>query len=507
MVRVKLASVLDSRRLRAVWQSNSFGLIVRFLPRWLKQYMKSVYRKLLVVPVVFSSVECDVILWDHNKPILSVIIPCRNYGRYLRDALQSLESQTFKDFETILVNDGSDDQFTLETLDDLQHEGVRILHQEKLNVAAALNHGIRVARGRYICCFAADDKFEPTYFEKCLCLLESNPGVGFVYSLVRTFGDENEIWLTEPFDLRMLLEYNHVCATAVFKKIVWEKVGGFDVELDGYEDWDFWIKAGEAGFRGRLIPEILFNYRRHGLTLNLKADRKSRTLIKRIRSTHAQIFAHPEEIADIQKSYRDVKALRPFLNLKSKTQYQSSNDRQMIVIAAGMLPHELSSETNPQSSFRPIIVTTDYTACQQGELQRNTSMGEYALSKFLDRYCWLDFLLNLIETRSASLVIISNSELAYKWTPTIKTRASILLVDLIQDQASGSRKLSARYDQFIDIHVVFSENTMNSLAKEIDISTNKIQLLPKCSFLEDDFIDLLQSLSQRRPKPSDTNPS
>ena len=461
----------------------------------MRQCIKKFYRGLLVVRVALPSVEGDVRPWHQTDPILSVVIPCRNYGRYIREALRSLESQTFRDFETILVDDGSDDQFTLKTLDDLEREGVRVTRQKKLNVAAALNHGITITRGRYVCCFAADDKLEPTYFEKCLCLLESNPGVDFAYSLARTFGYVNQIWLTEPFDLRVLLGYNHILATAVFKKVMWEKIGGFDEELEAYEDWDFWIRAGKAGFRGRLIHEILFNYRRHQAALSLRADSKSLELIRHIQSTQAELFANPEVIVDIQKSYRDVRVRGPFLNLSRKTQYVGSTERQMVVIASSPAEVAASLLVARSCKMNPIFVTTDHTSYRHDE-QSSGLTNNYALSLFLDRYCWLDFLVNLIQTRSASTVLISDSELAFEWVPTIKAMTSAMTVDVVRDQDAGSGSLSARYDPFIDLHVAMSTSAAKTLRESFGLSEKKIILFSE-SHLYDEFTDRLQSSINR----------
>src|SRR5208283_2458948 len=97
----KFASrILDSRRFRALWQSSNFGLIVRFLSPPIRQRLKTVYRGVLVHPSMLPLVnQSSVNLWDHSKPLLSVVIPCHNYGQYIREALLSLALQTFRDFE------------------------------------------------------------------------------------------------------------------------------------------------------------------------------------------------------------------------------------------------------------------------------------------------------------------------------------------------------------------------------------------------------------------------
>ena len=470
--------VLDSKHFRALWQSSSFGFVVRFFPQATKRYLKAFYREILVTPTMIPRTNANVDLWDHSKPVLSVIIPCHNHGRYIREALQSLEFQTFKDFEVLIVDDGSNDDYTIGTLEILRSQGIRVLHQKKLNVATALNYGISVARGRYVCCFAADDKLEPTYFEKCLCLLEANPGLTFAYSLVRTFGDETRIWMTEPFDVRMLLEYNHVCATAVFRSVIWEKVGGFDATLDGYEDWDFWIKAGKAGFRGALIPEVLFNYRRHGMTLNRQSDRRSQRLINRIRSNHAILFSHPRQIKKIQNGYRDITTPQPFLNLNLKEQYNDSKKDTIVILASvrGLRAASLFlGRSSLSTGARVLFVSTDTTTYEIDESLLDLSDQAYFVSRFLDSHDWLSFVLNLIATRDAELVIISDSQSAYEWAPEIRTRTSAKIVDILQDQTDC--RLSAQYDQLIDLHFATTEYVHQLAIGNFFIPKVKIRLL------------------------------
>jgi glycosyltransferase involved in cell wall biosynthesis len=462
--------------------------------------MKGFYRRVLVAPSALPLInQSRVDLWDHSKPLLSVVIPCHNYGQYIREAVLSLVLQTFKDFEIIIVDDGSDDRLTLETLDDLRREGTRVLRQEKLNLAAARNHGISIARGKYLCCLDADDKLEPTYLEKCICLLESNPGVAFAYSLVRTFGDENQIWLTEPFDLRMLLEYNHICATAIFQKLIWEKVGGFDVAMDGYEDWEFWIKVGEAGFRGRLIPEILFNYRRHGITLRLQSDRRSQKLIDHIRANHYELYSNPDQIREIQNGYRDIATPQPFINLSLMVQYEDSKTTAVVIVASiqGMRTTEkflrqISLVPNTSRGIRVLFISTDDASYEHDESMHGVSDQMYFLPRFLDSHCWLSFVLNVIETRSAKLVVISESQLAYEWTAAIKAGTSATIVDILQDEIEC--RLSADHDQFIDFHVTISARAQESVTRDFAIPGRKIYSFPELVSLSDRRNELLHAL-------------
>jgi GT2 family glycosyltransferase len=468
--------------------------------------MKGFYRLVLVVPTVLPSyVEAHLDPWDRSKPILSVIIPCYNYGRFILETLQSLQSQTFKDFEIIVVDDGSNEELTLKVLHDLRNGGMNVLREEKLNVASALNLGIREARGRYVCCLAADDIIEPAYFEKSLCLLESNLGVAFAYSLVKTFGDDKGTWFTEPFDLRLLLEYNYICAAAVFRRSIWEAVGGFDQSMGGYEDWDFWIKVGKTGFRGRLIPEILFNYRRHGTTLNLRSDRKYKKLIDHIRANHDDVYSHLERIAEIQTSYRDTTMPDPFVNLSAKTQYANPSETEGVILVGSQdtqieqsFRRKIAINPKPKDAISFVLVATDYVSIERNISTLSASNQTYYLERFLDPYCWLDFVVNLIRTRSARYVIISNPIPTSEWVSVISTRTSALVVNLIQDQPE-LLPLSAKYDEFIDLHIVFSEDAVRSLIGDFGVPPEKIRSLSstQSSDILDEILKILTSYGEK----------
>jgi glycosyltransferase involved in cell wall biosynthesis len=444
--------------------------------------MKSLYRSVLTAPKTHPwYVQTRVERWDTNIPILSVVIPCYNHGQYIRETLQSLASQTFKDFETIVVDDGSDEQLTSNILEELQNAGIKVLRQEKSNVATALNLGIRAGRGRYVCCIGADDIVNPTYFEKCLSLLESNLGVAFVYSLVKTFGDEDRIWFTEPFDLRVLLEYNYICAAAMFRKTAWEEVGGFDQRMDGYEDWDFWLRVGKAGFRGELISETLFNYRRHGTTLNLRSDRKYKKLIDHIRANHDDLYSHLERITEIQRGYHDIRVPEPFLNLSSKAQYVSTGEAGGVILVNSQdtqIPQpflrEIAIKTKSKDAINLVLVATHRISFERNISTFGASNQAYYLERFLDPYCWLDFVVNLIRTRSARYVLISNPILTSEWASAISTRTTASVVNLVQDQPELLH-LSAKYDEFISLHIVFSEHALRALIDDFGVSSEKIR--------------------------------
>jgi len=171
---------------------------------------------------------------------VSVVIPCFNYGQYVLEAVDSVLVSDLRDLEIIVVDDGSTDQATIEILNKLDRSRTRVIRQANAGQAAARNAGIRASRGRYILCLDADDAIAPDYLSKAFLILEADPRLGFVYSHLQVFGDENFVWHKPDYNFFQLLWENHVPTAAVFRKEAWGQVGGYK------RNWTAW-RTGNFG--------------------------------------------------------------------------------------------------------------------------------------------------------------------------------------------------------------------------------------------------------------------
>lgn len=195
--------------------------------------------------------------------LVSVIMPCYNDGKYIQKAIESLERQTYSNYELIVIDDGSDDIETQKIIYGLKkRNNILILHTNHLRPAGARNYGIEHAKGKYILPLDSDDMIEPTYIEKAVEILERRPLVGVVYCQADLFGEAKGKWNLPDYSREQLLLDNIVFVTAMFYKKDWELVGGFKTNMDaGMEDYDFWLSILELGREIYQIPEILFHYR------------------------------------------------------------------------------------------------------------------------------------------------------------------------------------------------------------------------------------------------------
>lgn len=196
-------------------------------------------------------------------PRISVLIPCFNHGQWIDEAVESVFAQTYQDFEIVIVDDGSTDEGTRRKLAAYGRPRTRVVRTENRGLPAARNAAAALAEGEIFCALDADDRLAPAWLEKGLAVLDADPSVAFVSHWLETFGDEQWTWKPGACDLPALLARNAVNGAALVRRDAFNAVGGFDESMrHGCEDWDFWLRLVECGYRGVIIPEVLYFYRR-----------------------------------------------------------------------------------------------------------------------------------------------------------------------------------------------------------------------------------------------------
>ena len=223
-------------------------------------------------------------------PKVSVIIPCYNHGRYIDEAVDSMLNQTLQDLEIIIVNDGSTDEFTVNKLKQYDRPKTTVLHTPNQGLAAARNTGIRAAQGGYILPLDADDYFESTFLEKAVTIMETQPNVGIVSCGVRYFGYSNRKIMPKGGDVRVCLAKSGVIGNSMFRKVCWQEAGGYNEEIEAYEDWDFWLRITKRGWLIHVIREHLFHYRQHPVSMRIEARAIRPQLIRQLVHNHRDVF-------------------------------------------------------------------------------------------------------------------------------------------------------------------------------------------------------------------------
>jgi glycosyltransferase involved in cell wall biosynthesis len=226
-------------------------------------------------------------------------MPCHNYAAYVGEAVRSIAEQSVTPAEVLVIDDGSTDE-SAQVLHDLADElrgrtPLRVVSQENRGLIRVLNEGVAATSAPYILFVSADDRTRPQLVERLAEALDAHPEAGVAYSKMTLFGDEEGVYLTYPFSTgRLIFDHNYVPGAAMVRRSALDSVGGFR-ELPAHEDWDLWLGMVESGWRGVLVPEVLYEWRRHGAARNHQSARTKRRLRMGIISAHKQLllrYAH-----------------------------------------------------------------------------------------------------------------------------------------------------------------------------------------------------------------------
>ena len=220
------------------------------------------------------------------KPLISVIIPCYNYGLYLENALCSLQEQDCPDWECWVIDDGSQDS-TAGVAQQFADEDPRInyIYQRNQGQPAARNKGLEHARGEYIQFLDADDMLDISKLGRQKAFLEQCPLIDIVYGEVRYFTDqqpdhfffnrwdhEAEPWMPKVSGqglpiLTALVEKNiFELGCALFRRRAIDTIGNFQPDLQGVEDYDYCLRAAALGLSFAWLdePDTRVLMRHHG---------------------------------------------------------------------------------------------------------------------------------------------------------------------------------------------------------------------------------------------------
>jgi len=193
---------------------------------------------------------------------VAAIVTCRDLGRYLDEALASVEGQTRPAAEILVVDDASEDVHTRQVLARIARGGTSVVRGDGRGAAAARNLGAASTTADYLVWLDADDVLEPTYFERAAARLDADDELDFVSCAMRAFGDASYVWTPSPPAFVDAIATGGVPhASTMMRRRLWGRIGGFDDSLPTFELLDFWASALEAGARGAILEEPLLNYR------------------------------------------------------------------------------------------------------------------------------------------------------------------------------------------------------------------------------------------------------
>ncbi|RLJ03261.1 MAG: hypothetical protein DRP11_01245 [Candidatus Aenigmatarchaeota archaeon] len=218
---------------------------------------------------------------------VSVIITAHNYGRYLRECLNSVLRQTFDDYEIVVVDDGSTDETPqiLEEYVKKYPEKIKVVRLNGLGLPTACNHGIKASCGEYIIRLDADDFFDENILLIESTILDKNPDIDLVYPDYYEVDADGNIKhykrLMRVNDEVKLLHRSPLAAGAMFRRRCYDEIGGYNESLKYQEDYDFWLRF-TSRFKVYNVNLPLLYYRRHGANMskNFKGRMEARRVVK-----------------------------------------------------------------------------------------------------------------------------------------------------------------------------------------------------------------------------------
>lgn len=225
---------------------------------------------------------------------VAVVLPCYNYGRYAAESLRSLAAQTVVPTEVLVVDDGSTDDSgaVLDALADELRDRlpITVVHQSNRGIVRTLNEGLAATSAPYVLFVSPDDRTLPQLVEKLSQALDRSPAAGYAYPKMQLFGDEEGVYLTFPFSPgRLIFDHNYVPGASMVRREAFESVGGFR-ELAAFEDWDLWLSFLDKGWKGVLVPEVLYEWRRHATA------RSHQSVSSKMRLRLAILRGHPRSL-------------------------------------------------------------------------------------------------------------------------------------------------------------------------------------------------------------------
>lgn len=215
------------------------------------------------------------------SPLISVVMTVYNGEKYLRAAIESILDQTFKDFEFIIVDDGSTDR-SLAIIKSYKDARIRVISHKNMGVSASCNKAMKIARGVYIARQDADDISLPDRFQKQVDYLRRHSEVGLLGTNYYQIDGSDKIIsatnvFTHPDDLRLAeIFYNQFGQGAVIiKTSVLKTVGGYDSRYKIAHDYDLWVRINRVS-KIAILKESLYKWRSVGEGLSTSRGNQKR---------------------------------------------------------------------------------------------------------------------------------------------------------------------------------------------------------------------------------------
>lgn len=244
-----------------------------------------------------------------NPIEVSVMIACYNDGQYLGQALDSVQAQTFKSWEIIVVDDGSDNT-TIAQLKKRESQINRMLFLEHGGVSNARNKALQEAKGTYILVLDADDYLEPDAMEKALKVLQDENVTIASYQAYRFWKNKVfNVYKPKGGTLKDFLFNNEALGTSMYRREDLLAIGGYDESMQlGFEDWELHLRLLQKGGEAVVLEEPLYHYRKKPNSRNVDAVSNKYRILEYMVQKHPGIYGEKEVVDYLFKKLQQHQA-------------------------------------------------------------------------------------------------------------------------------------------------------------------------------------------------------
>ncbi|MDO9102282.1 MAG: glycosyltransferase [Candidatus Nitrotoga sp.] len=404
---------------------------------------------------------------------VSIITPYYNTEEFFVETFVSLQAQSLQNWEWVIVDDGSTDQESVNRLAKVaaKDERIKVIRQTNAGPGAARNMAFRNASGRYICLLDSDDMVEPTYLEKAVWFLDSNPEFAFCNSYSVIFGEQEYLWTTGFERGKAHLQANSGPPISVIRRSAYLDCGGFDESIRfGHEDWDFWLAMAKAGHWGYTISEFLQWYRKRGNGRFEQIMRSGNVNAEFERMMHRKYDGldkrFPEPVRRHPLPYETIETNSLVINLLVANPLR----RRIMLIVPWMVTGgadrvNLDLIEGLTSKGHDITICATLPADHGWEHQfRRFTPDIFVLPKILHASDYPRFLAYLIQSRQIDTVVITGSTIGYQLLPYLRAvTPGVAFVDMCHVEEphwlnGGHPRFGVGYQDMLDLNIVTTKH-------------------------------------------------
>ena len=428
-----------------------------------------------------------------NAPLMSVITPYYNAGKYFEQTFNCVMNQTFPWFEWIIVDDGSTDSDSISKLAKLAAEDgrIKVIRQENGGQSVARNAGIRSSTTDIIVPLDADDLIAPPFLEELYLALQKNPQAAWAYTDSVGFGAQEYLW-KQPFSAVRMKEENILVCTAAIRKEWLEKVGGYEVGNRAYdEDWHLWLRLLAAGAEPIHLSGYLFWYRRSsdGMQQSVQKSRELREASKKMIQQAAQQVRTDCTGKEFPCSSAPGGYFSPKLSDWNRKVFQTHSKIHVMMLlpwmemgGADLFNLDICRKID-KSRFEISILTT-----VPGEQSWRQRFEEYVtdifdLPSFLEPKDFPEFISYFIKSREIDVLFLSNSYDGYYLVPWLRAQfPELAIIDYVHMEEwywrnGGYARTSGAMGEVLEKTYVCNERTRRVLIQDFGRKPESVETL------------------------------